>query len=225
MKRPHLNFLVDAASFAAFLLLLSTGLILRYQLPPGSGELEGHGSGRGAANRIITLLWGQTRHDWGEIHYWVAVALMAMLAVHLFLHWKWIVCIVRGTHGDASGWRFSLGAVSLLALIALVSAPVVAPTEQATRHELQNQLQTTQEHVAAPESSNLRGSSTLEEAAAEGGVSVEYLKEKLGLGSDASPDDRIGPLLRNSGKRMSDLRRLLERRVEPGAPSDKETNP
>lgn len=225
MKRPQLNFLVDAASFVAFLLLLSTGLVLRYQLPPGSGGIEGHGSGRGTANRLVTLLWGQTRHDWGKIHLWIAVALLAALAVHLILHWKWIVCVLRGTRREASGWRFCLGMVSLVALIALVAAPFIAPTVDVPRGDLQNLREATPSHIDATDWGELRGSSTLREAAAEGGVSVEYLRTQLGLGDDASPDDRIGPLLRDSGKRMSDLRRLLEGRVEPGAPSDKETVP
>jgi len=139
MKRSNLNFLVDAASFVAFLFLLSTGLLLRYQLPPGSGGLEGRGTGSNAAYRLVTLLWDRTRHDWGEIHFWIAVALVTVLALHLFLHWKWIVCAIRGTQSHASGWRFGLGLVSLLALLILAVMPLVAPTERATRHQLQQQ--------------------------------------------------------------------------------------
>jgi hypothetical protein len=223
MKRSHLNLLVDAASFVAFLLLLSTGLVLRYQLPPGSGELEGQGSGPGAANRVVTFLWGQTRHDWGAIHFWIAVTLVAVLALHLFLHWKWIVCMVRGVNSEASGWRFGLGLASLLALVVLAAVPLAAPTDHATRQQL---LQaTSQQGLDAADGNQLRGSMTLAEAAAETGVTVEYLRDQLGLDHDALPDERIGPLLRDSGKRMSDLRRLLATPTEPAAPNDKEITP
>jgi Domain of unknown function (DUF4405) len=137
MKRTHLNALMDALSFIAFLLLLSTGLLLEYQLPPGSGGTHGFGMGRGAGGRTITLLWGWTRHDWGQIHYWIALALVAILALHLLLHWKWIVCTVRGQHSDASGLRLALGAVGLVFTILLVSAPLFSTTTSATRDQLQ----------------------------------------------------------------------------------------
>jgi hypothetical protein len=139
MKRPAMNFLIDAAAFAAFALLFSTGLVMRYQLPPGSGDLESHGGGRGAAYRLVSVLWGWTRHEWGAFHFWIAVALSAILALHLLLHWKWIVCMIRGTHSDASGWRLATGAVALVALIALAASPFIAPPQRLTREQLKSE--------------------------------------------------------------------------------------
>jgi hypothetical protein len=48
-------------------------LIERYLLPPGSGRLE--------------ILWGMSRHEWGEVLFWIAVTLAAVLTLHLLLHW------------------------------------------------------------------------------------------------------------------------------------------
>ena len=229
MKRSALNYLIDAAAFVAFLFLLSTGLLLRYQLPPGSGGLEGRGSGRGTGERAVTLLWGWTRHDWGELHFWIAVVLIAILALHLLLHWKWIVCMTRGTRSEASGLRFGLGLASLIALVILAIVPLVAPTSETTRGELREQLLSDGEsdmHTSATDWDHLRGSMTLEEAAAEGGMSVEYLRERLGLADDVSPDARIGRSLREAGKHMSDLRRLLTEATEEEARNEqKETRP
>ena len=221
MKRPQVNLLIDVASFVAFVLLLSTGLLLRFQLPPGSGGLEGHGSGSGSADRVITLLWGQTRHDWGEIHFWIAVALLVVLTAHLLLHWKWIVCMIGGTHGDASGGRFALGLAAAIALVLLAAAPLVAPTQQATRGELLQNVD--QSAVDLQADDELRGSMTLGEVSDWAGISVQQLQERLELPGGASADARVGPLLRRSGKHMSDLRRLLEGATEGNASSDKET--
>jgi hypothetical protein len=96
MKRTTLNFVIDAVAFIGFLLLATTGMLLAYRLPPGSGGREGFGGGRGESQRSIDLLWGYTRHEWGDVHYWMAIVLMAVLALHLVLHWNWIVGIVRG---------------------------------------------------------------------------------------------------------------------------------
>ena len=103
MKRLHLNAPIDAFAFAGFMALAVTGLVLRFQLPPGSGGMVGRGLGRGAAHRPIELLWGLTRHEWDNYNDWIAVGLLAVLSVHLMLHWKWIICVVRGTRTEASG--------------------------------------------------------------------------------------------------------------------------
>jgi hypothetical protein len=137
MTRTHFNFAIDALAFAAFVLLASTGVLLRYQLPPGSGGLYGRGMGRGEGQQLVLTLWGWTRHEWGTAHFWIACSLLAVLAVHLFLHWNWIVCVVRGKKVDRSGWRLGLGAVGLGALALFAAAPWLSPIESQTRRQLQ----------------------------------------------------------------------------------------
>jgi hypothetical protein len=139
MKRPHLNALIDALAMLAFMILASTGFVLRYQLPPGSGEIEGRGMGRGAMQRSIDLLWGWTRHEWGDFHYWIALGLLVVLSVHLFLHWKWIVCMVRGTKSEASGWRFGIGLFAFALVTLVVALPLATETSSSTRQQLQQQ--------------------------------------------------------------------------------------
>lgn len=136
MKRTHANALIDLLAFLTFLLLVSTGIILEYQLPPGSGGLEMHGPGRGAGHRTVLLLWGWTRHDWGQAHYWIAVVMLSILACHIVLHWKWIACTLRGTKGNASGYRLAFGITGLLFATLLSLAPVVTNTSTMTRDEL-----------------------------------------------------------------------------------------
>jgi hypothetical protein len=58
MSRTSLNAAIDTIAYAGFVFLRTTGLMLRYQLPPGSGRLHGMGSGAGAAVRDITTVWG-----------------------------------------------------------------------------------------------------------------------------------------------------------------------
>jgi hypothetical protein len=206
MKRTQLNFAIDAAAFAAFLFLLSTGLLLKYQLVAGSGGLHPVGHGRGAADRPITLLWGWTRHDWGQIHYWIAGLLIAILAVHLILHWKWIICVVRGTRAEASGSRFAVGLVSLAALVLMAAAPVFAPLERVTRGELQRQ------HPGSATSNwtkDLRGSMTVAEVARTTNLSVAELVDAMDFPRNVDPNERVGRLLRQRGQQMSDLRKIL----------------
>jgi hypothetical protein len=119
VKRPALNLAVDAAAFVAFVLLTSTGVLLRYVLPPGSGRRS--------------ALWGLGRHEWGEIHFWISAAFLGALAIHILVHRRWIVSVVRGRPREGSGVRVALGLVGLLALLAAAAAPFFAEVENLPR--------------------------------------------------------------------------------------------
>ena len=120
MRRSALNFVIDAVSLAAMLGLIATGLIVRYILPAGSG-----GRGRGAAQS----LWGLTRHEWGDVHFWLAVGVVALLIIHLALHWTWTCVLVRRWVAPGKpplprlgSWRRHAYGVGLLASVALFLA-------------------------------------------------------------------------------------------------------
>ena len=74
-----LNRLVDFLLWIAICLMLATGFVIRYRLPPGSRG----GSGLG--------IWGLTRHDWGDLHTWLAYTVCVLTVLHLVLHWRWLM--------------------------------------------------------------------------------------------------------------------------------------
>ncbi len=120
MRTHILNYIVDALALLVMLAMIVTGLWLRYVLPPGSRG--GHG----------LSLWGLTRHDWGDVHFWLAVALAALLLLHVALHWGWVctwtgVCVRAGRRaptGVSRGREWVLGLVTLIAVAAVVSGAV-----------------------------------------------------------------------------------------------------
>lgn len=141
----------------------STGILLEYLLPLGSGGLGQSTEGRGAS-RPVTVLWGLSRHEWGAIHFWIALALLAILALHLFLHWRWIYGVVRGRQTNASGTRLVIGAVALLALIALAGAPLLGRKSLVPRSSLMDSTdRSNANHMADRESAVIRGSMMLAE--------------------------------------------------------------
>lgn len=100
-----LNFLL----WLSFCVMCGTGLLLAFRLPPGSR------GGRG-----LTAL-GMSRHQWGDIHTWVSYVFMALIVVHLALHWRWLWQIA----GKKRGWPLLLGlGLGLALLLALVLQPV-----------------------------------------------------------------------------------------------------
>ncbi|SMF15072.1 protein of unknown function [Alteromonadaceae bacterium Bs31] len=117
MKKVKINFITDIIAFICFVFLLSTGVIMKYQLPPRSG---------GWLN-----IWGLNRHDWGDIHFYLAMVFLSVIAFHLIMHWKWIVSLVAGktasySLGEENRRRVLIGVAALLALLALALAPIVS---------------------------------------------------------------------------------------------------
>jgi hypothetical protein len=89
MKRGTLNFIIDLISFINMVCLAVTGFIIKYILPPGSGGL-GRGFRGGREPDQIKELWSMTRHEWGYIHFCLALVFLYLMVLHIVLHWSWI---------------------------------------------------------------------------------------------------------------------------------------
>ncbi|MFH1131480.1 MAG: DUF4405 domain-containing protein, partial [Pseudomonadota bacterium] len=85
-KRADLNFVIDAITLLLMLAMIITGIVIRYVLPPGTGGKEG---GR------ALLVWGMNRHEWGDVHFWLAVSLVGIALLHVVLYWSWVCGVVR----------------------------------------------------------------------------------------------------------------------------------
>lgn len=108
MKRTALNLLVDFLAAACFVGMIATGFILRFPLPPGS-------------NKSLSL-WGLTRHQWGDVHFWISAALLVVLLTHLVLHWQWVVSVTAKQFGAAHDCQISLVKTGVATLIVLAAA-------------------------------------------------------------------------------------------------------
>jgi len=209
MNRSRLNVVVDAAAFAAFVFLTTTGVLSRYVLPPGSGR--------------DATLWGLNRHDWGDIHFWVAVVLLGVLVLHLALHWKWILYIVRGKRSEASGARLALGAVGLVGLLGLAAAPLMAPVEKTgvPRQAVGVPASSSPHASTAPAGAStppdpaqsgletIRGSMTLREVERSTGVPLDALITRLGLPHGIDPYERIGRIRKRYDISPDDVRQAV----------------
>ncbi len=86
-SKSKLNFVVDMIILIAFMAASLSGLILM-TMPQG-----GYQGGRNPAlNQTLLFL---TRHEWNDLHVWGSLAMIAGIAVHVALHRRWIVCMVR----------------------------------------------------------------------------------------------------------------------------------
>lgn len=209
MKRNTLNFIVDAISALVVLGMTVTGLVIRFVLPPGSGR------GR--------VLWGWDRHGWGDLHFWLAVAAGALVVVHVALHWQWI-CVTaarfvrhgRGEHGSGgavarnmAGGALMVGLAGLLAGFVWVARVNVKAIGEGGEHRLTGEPLAQRGAWLDDEAGEIRGSMTLGEAAAIGGMPAEQLRARLGLPANVSADERLGRLRQQYGFTMDQVREIV----------------
>lgn len=191
MNRTKLNFIIDVVAFAGFVVMTTTGVLMRYVLPPGSGH--------------YATIWGLDRHEWGGLHFWIAVLFFSILALHLLLHWRWIVSVVTGRPRQGSALRAGLGIVGVAAVTMLSIAPLIAPVERDLSREGAASLS-----AHRFEGISIRGSMTLREVEQATGVPAAYLIESLKLPATTSLDERLGVLKRGYGFEILDVREAVK---------------
>ncbi len=119
MKRNTLNFVIDFISLLVMWGLITTGLLMKYIMPPGTGHW--------------LALGGMNRHGWGEVHFWLAVGACVLLFLHVLLHWPWVVGTVQRMLSPAvpsgatlSRARRALWGTGLLAVLVVVTVGLLA---------------------------------------------------------------------------------------------------
>jgi hypothetical protein len=196
MRRPNIDFIVDTLALAALVFLAATGILIRYVLPSGSGH--------------FSTLWGMDRHQWGQIHFWIAAALIAITALHLVLHWRWIVTMVKGRRREGSGMRVAIAVVVLLALGGLAAAPFLAQVE----HTAEPPRRMHSDGEPAGATFQINGSMSLQQIEQQTGVPASVILSELGLPPEAPTDESLGRLRKQHDFEMSAVRRIVQEQTQ-----------
>ncbi|MFO0901166.1 MAG: DUF4405 domain-containing protein [Pirellulales bacterium] len=90
LSRTAVNFLLDAALLAVFVLLIAASAIVRFVFPPGTTAAGWR-------------LWGLGFDEWGALQF-ALVALLALgVLVHVMLHWSWVCGVVANRVAKRKG--------------------------------------------------------------------------------------------------------------------------
>lgn len=123
-----LNFIVDAALLAAFVVLLGTQ-ILMHGVFPAASQSDGW------------VLWGLGYDTWSRVSFGSMAVFALGILVHLMLHWTWVCGFVttrlsrraNRTISLKDGERTLIGVGLLTAVIVLILAFVLLAQLQMTR--------------------------------------------------------------------------------------------
>ena len=107
--------MIDTALAAILIWLATTGGLMYLRLPLGSGA---------------ETIWGMSRHEWGQKHFWLAVSFLALSVLHVALHMGWLSSVVREQYNSSKA-RTLIWAGVMLAMILIASLVLAGPREQA----------------------------------------------------------------------------------------------
>lgn len=84
------RYIVVVLLFISTAVEVLSGFVLWVIIPRGRGDLDLTQAGFGRS------LWGLQRNEWVDLHAWVAVFMLAVIVVHLTIHWRWILNMIQG---------------------------------------------------------------------------------------------------------------------------------
>lgn len=188
MRRYAANFVVDVVTAVLLLLLVMTGLLVRWVLPAGTGH--------------SLSLWGMSRHDWGDVHFYIALSLAVLLGVHVALHWQWVCAttlrMMRCEGRVPQGKRHVAAGLTVIALAGLIAAALFV----SSRSVRPVPSQASEDHGRV----EIYGSMTAAQAADAAELTLPQLALALGVTETLAPDQRMGRLCRQRGMAMHDAR-------------------
>jgi hypothetical protein len=153
MTKGTLNFIIDAIMFVCLAAIAGLGLLMEYIMPPGRRLWELYGS-----NPYITWL-GYDRHDWGVIHFYLALAFLALLVLHIFLHWNQILGMFHHLVPNART-RFKVALIFMLISLLLIYFPFLITPEKQSRGRHRSQVENPKSQVAVLGKSSQPGHKT-----------------------------------------------------------------
>ena len=89
MKKSKLNLVIDTLMLLCVSASVGIGLLIKFVLVPGYQRWRIYG------RNVNLFLWGFDRHQWGTIHLMIGLTFLALLVLHIVLHWDMILGIYR----------------------------------------------------------------------------------------------------------------------------------
>ena len=201
MKRNTWNFVIDVLTLVVFGGLAWIGFLIHYVLPPGHGQ---GGGGRGL------LLWGWNRHDYGLVHFYLALGMLLLVMVHLWLHWAWVcgtVAVLLGRSKAQYRRRLIYGLIFLLLLTAGTAGTLIwanTQVETVAQEKGRRANENSEIHIER------LGQRSLQEISRISSVPVERFITELKLPADVDTTEQLGRLRRWFRFEMEKVHQVIE---------------
>jgi len=130
MKKSKLNLIIDALLLLCIAAIGGIGFLMKYVLVPGYMRWQIY-------NRNVELYFcGMDRHEWGTIHLVIGLVFLALLVLHIVLHWDMILTIYKKLMPNRlARWIVALALICITTLLFVFSYFVKPDVQQRGRGE------------------------------------------------------------------------------------------
>jgi len=146
MKKSKINLIIDTLLLLCMAAIVGIGLLMKNVLVPGYKRWEIYNS------NVELYFWGLDRHQWGTIHFITGLVFLALLTLHIALHWSMIVGIYRKLIPNVTARRITAIILLALTIVLIFFSFAVKPDVQeqgrgrARQHRWAEEAEATQKH-------------------------------------------------------------------------------
>ena len=228
VKKNQINFIIDAFMFLCMGAIAGIGFLMALVLIPGKEQWAKYGK------PVDLTFMGLSRHDWGDIHLYIALILLSFLALHIILHWKMITNLYCKLVENRNFRRVIAAVFILIFIIFILFSFFIEPkisdrdrghglgnvyneSYKGENHKYPHQKGSGWKKKSGSASGygkkggksekvyDVKGYLTLKEASNKFNVPVDYLLKELGLPSNISSGEKLGWLRKKYGFTMHDV--------------------
>ncbi len=127
MKGSHINICIDILMFVVMMPVIGIGFLMKYVLVNGTVRNACYGSD------CDLLYWGLDRHQWGSIHLLLSLILVALLVLHLVLHWHMMIALFKNMVKSTMG-RVATAVILPLTVVFFAIVPLFLKPQVVEKH-------------------------------------------------------------------------------------------
>jgi small-conductance mechanosensitive channel len=207
MKKSDWQYLVDTLLFICIVGIAFIGFLMGLVIPKGP-----------QASESAKYFLGLHRHQWGNIHFYLSLALVVFIIIHLVLSWSWIKGKARQLF--LRGWKTMLILTAALSLLVLFLFWALYPRtpgayedygvgRRAKAEASEGNLYSHEERIFLREGQEeivITGQMTLLDIESKTGISARSIADELNLPSGISFNETLGRLRRQHHFTMQEVR-------------------
>lgn len=233
MKKSTLNFIINAILFLCMAAITGIGFLIKYILIPGSERWEKYGQ------NVELSVWGMDRHEWAYIHLILGFIILALLVLHIVLHWNMVMGVYHRLFKKKA--IYSVFSIVFIAVgIIIMVLPFFMEAQISEHREGRNEKQEFRSRIDqhkkqesnqqersmsmavdkekqqknkdiehAASNIEIRGFMSLNDVSKKYKISTDILKSELGIPKTSSNSEKLGKLKRKYDFKMSDLENII----------------
>ncbi len=213
MKKSDWQYLVDTLLFLSIAGIALIGFLMGLVIPKGPSAPENS-----------KYFFGLHRHQWGNIHFYLSIAFVVFVTIHILLSWKWIKN--KSSQLFKNRWRTALIFTALASVLFIFFFWGLYPRypgayedygvragERAKQQQLSDEGSPSSDEKIFYEDGSvyvvITGQTTLKQAEKATGIPARTIAAKLRLPSNVSLDDTFGRLRKKYPFNLLEVRDVI----------------